>query len=454
MNDTLTVQALINTQLRYELLPYPEAIKTFKLKILKLKILRLITIMPVITAIVMTISGCSSLIRLAGQLTETNTAERETKQENGVSFRGKSKLSSEYFNYLLEHSREVVDSGEILELGRFENLSNINTLSDREDFGYLITKSGKVHLIGPSGKQALLFSSPVSQPLAASLSLKASLIALADISSIQVFSLLTGERLYQQAKLRTRINSLDFDQDGSSLLIGATDARVYRWKFKQESEEQGFKKKEQALERYVGLSAIVSKVLYHPKGRVFFSSDWSGNVSAWVRYDADAFEGEFITNASSGRPFTAETQRVRASYLAEGAVEDIDVSQDGELLAVVTDKGELAVLLVRGFKSLAKIPAHQGLIYDMSFRRDGKEIITVGRDEKVRLWKVNDLDLNSIDPTVADIGLIQEWFMPGAQSVLFTNQGNLMVGFKSGQIQIVRRDTVVPLVTEETFPAQ
>ena len=373
----------------------------------------------------------------------------ETKQVNDGSFAPKRALNADYTSYLLDKRALRAAPGAMLRIVPIgEKDSSNNGLYRVIAFG--VATTGEVFLIGRHGQVAPWLPSVLGEPLAVAVSLPARLLAIADVKGVQLVDLVTGEVKSRLTRIKTRTNSLDFDQAGESLLIGGTDSRVYRWKFLQEGEGATLKKREQALERYIGHTAIVSQVRFHPKGRVFFSADWSGKVSAWTRYDADAFEGEFLTNAMTGRPFTAETVRVKAAFQGSGNIEAIECSGDGELLAVASDEGQLSLLLVRGFKPLVAIQGHRGLIYDMGFRQSGGEIVTVGRDERLRLWRIDGLDLNSFDPTTAHLTMLAELVLPGVRRVGIAEDGTIVAAFKSGELQVLQREGLPMIVVPET----
>ncbi len=381
------------------------------------------------------------------QLTNSITGGEETKQAKPAFDPEKPAISAAYFNQLLRQVKPGEVRQELVKI-----FINDHKISDISDLGSLVAfgfgTDGILYLIGNQGQMAPFLDTGTKNPLSVGLSLRSQLLAVSSLEGLKLYDLTSGEVRYELTKLRTRINSLDFDQPGETLLIGGTDARVYRWKFayKQDS----FKQKEQALERYVGHPGIVSQVRYHPKGRVFFSADWTGRVVASVRYDADAFEGEYIKNATTGRPFTAEALRVGAEYQADGVVEKLECNANGELLAVASDAGQVALLLVRGFRGLAKIQAHRGLIYDLAFSDDGLEIVTVGRDDHLRVWSIESFALQSADPTEAKITLAREMLLPNANRVALTEDGRVVVGFKTGELKIMKvKDIPLPLLEKD-----
>lgn len=380
------------------------------------------------------------------QLGHAITGEEETKQSKDETFSEQRDLSARYFHQLLQSVRPGEVRRSLVQIWPLsKKISESNELGGLEALA--LGDDGALYAIGGDGRMALIFATGIRTPVAGAVSLRSHSLALSDMGRVRVFDLISGKQTHEQTKIRTRVNSLDFDAAGETLLLGGTDARVYRWKFLHRAEN--VKEAEQSLERYIGHATVVNRVRYHPRGRIFFSADWSGRVSAWMRYDADAFGGEYLKNATQGRPFTVENLRANAQFGADGTVEGLECDGAGELLVVASDKGELSLLMVRGFKPLAKTQAHRGLIYDLAFSDDGRSIVTVGRDDHLRLWNIESLDLQSIDPTKAEIVLDSELETPGANRLALTSGGKIILGFKNGEIRILSRDQLMPKVVAE-----
>jgi WD40 repeat protein len=315
-----------------------------------------------------------------------------------------------------------------------------------------VFSSGELVVIEGDGTQ---FTVPhfVSAPYAAAFSPANGLISFSNSQGISVFDGASGRLIAELTRIKARINALEFDRQGESLIIGASDSKVYRWKYNDRDPEKTLRVREQALERYVGHTAVISQVQYHPAGRVFFSADWVGQITAWVRYDADPFEGEYLENAVSGRPFTAEVQRAKAGFRMEGVVEKLRVTKSGELLVSASDKGDLTLTMVRGFRQLTSVSAHSGLIYDMDVSPDGETIITLGRDRKLRSWRVENLNLESSEPTVADLVLKGEAIVAEGYRARMLDGDRVLVGSKSGMFEIVPMPGSVDVsVNSEVIP--
>jgi WD40 repeat protein len=391
------------------------------------------------------LSSCSLLDAIVTEHSKASTTGEETKQAiGGSSERVNNYLSSGYLRSALASKSVEKVTGKFLKIvkldNKYESLAAFEALAISTNGGlYLIHGNGKMVPI-PLGEYQLQ---------AAAYCPAMEMVAFAEAGLIHLFELKTGRKIATQNKIKARISSIDFDASCDGVLIGSTDSKVYRWRYRNDQEGSSLREKEQALERYIGHTSVISQVSFHPKGRVFFSADWLGRVLAWVRYDADGFEGEYLTNAVSGRPFTVEGQLAKGSFQADGSVETLRVNQTGELLAVSSDKGQLALLMVRGFRLLNKIQAHNGLIYDLDYSADGKTALTVGRDNRLKVWRVLNLDLDSIDPTEASWELAFETEVLGAYKVVFLDKNRALIGLTNGEVKFISLTPPAPIVGQE-----
>ncbi len=200
--------------------------------------------------------------------------------------------------------------------------------------------------------------------------------------------------------LKTRVSSLEFQPTGSgALLIGGADGKVYRWRYGFERVADRMREKQKVLERYSGPASVISLVKYHPFGRVFFSTDWSGGLFAWLSYDADVFQGEYDQNYLENRFFAQKPESTGSVRALDGTmVTALDVSPSGEWLALGTEKGLVELWMIRGFRKVASFEAHKGIIRDLGFGKDSASIVTAGRDGRVvRLGIVPDV-MKSLAP--------------------------------------------------------
>ncbi|MEZ4754931.1 MAG: hypothetical protein R3A13_11610 [Bdellovibrionota bacterium] len=185
--------------------------------------------------------------------------------------------------------------------------------------------------------------------------------------------------------LKANPYDLEFSPEGDSLLIGAADSRLYRWKFLDYEIADSNQKKDLTFERYIGHSTVVSSVAFHPFGRVIFSGDWKGGVNIWELYDVDNFGGEYDRNNFWGRGFIEAGKRRTLIRADTDSVEQIELSANGEFAFLAIKSGKIEGVQVRGMKKAGQFQAHKGFIYDIAVDKTGENIVTVGRDGLVKL---------------------------------------------------------------------
>jgi len=268
---------------------------------------------------------------------------------------------------------------------------------------------------------------------------KRSLLAVAYPTKLVLYSLNKQAELATLGSIKGSINDIAFDPDGNMLLIAASDGRVYQWQFYRLFKPElmhGLSpfEKDKILEAYIGHSAVVSAVLYHPEGRFFFSGDWQGVVSAWLKYSSDPFGGEYDTSFFSGRFFAEEATRMTGSRSDQQAIDHLAISDDGQSLLVGVQSGFIELWSVRGLKGGASIQAHTGILYDLAITADGSRAASVARDGHLKIWKLTLGISDSGLPAQPKIELLQELEMPDSRSVVFTGNSDLLVGTEDGKL--------------------
>ena len=302
-----------------------------------------------------------------------------------------------------------------------------------------VDKAGQVGLhLFPAG-QAYKLLSVQPEPDLLAMRPEKLLLAASYKSVVRLFSLATNTELASLSQIRAKITSLAFNPSGKSLLLGAADGRVYQWNYYlllgSAGKEITEKTRERIVESYIGHSSVVSAVAYHPFGRIFFSGDWQGGLSAWQNYSADVFAGEYDQNLFGDRFFAEKSVRMASSRGDRKGLDHLFVSPDGQALISGAQDGTLELWKVRGLKSVASVQAYKGVILDLAMSPDGARLASVGREGKVRIWSYAFDDNSQVPAVPAFIKLEQELNAPRAHALAFVDSHQLVIGNADGTVQ-------------------
>jgi WD40 repeat protein len=269
-----------------------------------------------------------------------------------------------------------------------------------------------------------------------------SLLAAAYSGLIEIYDLRSHAKLYTMKRIASRISSMEFSPQGDSLLMAGVDAVVYRWQFILEQEAETIIDAEKSLERYIGHSAVVNLVRFHPYGRVFVSSDWGGALNAWLLYNQDKYQGEYDVNIFAGRLFTEDVNRAHGSRKAATIVEQIKFSTDGQFFYLADEEGAIEIWMVRGFKQVFSIAAHKGKIYDISLSPLVDRLASLSRDGKLKIWQIVSKD--SKTPGTKDYELqplkeipLNDIKHPEARKIIYLAGDKAILADRDGVISVI-----------------
>jgi len=235
---------------------------------------------------------------------------------------------------------------------------------------------------------------------------------------------------------KVRPSSLAFHNDDTTLLIGGTDGRVYRWRFLEEQEVSSMEEREKMVERYIGHHTMVSGVIGHTVGRAFFSSDWDGSLIGWLTYTEDDYQGRYDKNPFRGRFYTDIPANKTAPRQPDRGIASLALSGDGKELGVGTEDGFVEVWKVQGFTLSARQKLHEGRVTGVALASDGSKIASVGKDSLVRVSQITPdptYALKSGSPPNLVLG-ISEHTIPAAKSAVFLSSSRVAVSSKTGEI--------------------
>lgn len=237
-------------------------------------------------------------------------------------------------------------------------------------------------------------------------------------------------------KLKTRTTSLGFHEDDQALIIGGADGRVYRWHFPREGSAESADERDRILERYIAHQTVVSGVMPLHTGRAFFSSDWDGQLYAWLAYTADDHEGSYDKNLFGGRFFGTFGNYMYASRAADRGITALAVSENGQRLAVGADDGYVEVWEVRGFEMTARTLTHVGRVVSVSLSDDGSRVASLGRDGAIVVADIvadpsYGIRAGALRSTATQVFKED---MKTARSIYFLSSGDLLLSTNAGQL--------------------
>lgn len=282
------------------------------------------------------------------------------------------------------------------------------------------------------------------------------LIAWADDAGVSVSCLFGCSQRKTFSRLKVRPTSLAFHDLDTSLLIGGTDGRIYRWRFMEEQEAPSTEALEKMVERYAGHQTVVSGVVGHSVGRAFFSSDWDGALVGWLSYSADDHEGAYDKNPFKGRFYTDIPAAQVAARPHDRGISALTISNDGEHIGVGTEDGYIEVWRVKGFMLAARKQVHQGRVTAVSLSGDGDRIASVGKDSKVHVHTLAQDPTFTIVPTALP-KLLQELsdhHIPLARGAVFVTPSRLAVSTKEGTLVEVKLEAQPNVIKATPTPRQ
>ncbi len=256
---------------------------------------------------------------------------------------------------------------------------------------------------------------------------------------------LSDESGDMQPEILTRAVSLAFQPNADVILIGGADGRIYRWKYgAQQRVDLSLRERAKLIERYIGHPSVVSALAYHPFGRVFFSGDWLGGLSAWLPYDADEYQGKYDVNIFGGTFFTDSARRVKAGRAAVSSIERMIIDPTGEYLTLASQDGDLELWRVRGFYSRATmLKAHKGRVDALAFEPQSRQIASYGRDKLLRIWTVETDEEQSQKLGLQrqeNLRKVAEARLPGLKELVFLNSNELIAGTSEGKLLVINID--------------
>lgn len=255
-------------------------------------------------------------------------------------------------------------------------------------------------------------------------------------------------------RLKPRVLDIAFHAGDSALLIAGADGRIYRWRYELDRQASSLKEKDRALERYIAHQTLISRVLPHPAGRAFFSTDWDGTLLGWLPYSADDHGGEYDRNLFGGRFFGGVGTFLNAARAPDRGISSAAASENGERLALGAEDGNVEVWEVRGFSIAARSEDHSGRVMTVALSQDGSKVASIGRDSKLVVTQLEPDPLHRISPKSLPFlsrDVLTQQMGSGTRNLQFLSNGNLIFSTKDGRIgEITVRDARAPVAVSPT----
>ena len=279
-----------------------------------------------------------------------------------------------------------------------------------------------------------------SSPKVAAVGETKALIAWADGNGVTVACIVGCSQRRTFSRLKVRPTSLAFHDLDTTLLIGGTDGRIYRWRFMEEQDALSPEQLEKMVERYIGHQTVVSGVVGHAVGRAFFSADWDGALIGWLSYSADDHKGAYDRNPFKGRFYTDIPAAQVAARPHDRGISALTISKDGEYIGVGTEDGHIEIWRVKGFMLSARKHVHKGRVTAVALSHDGARIASVGKDSQVHVHTVESDPTFTIVPTALPKVLqeLSDHHIPLAQIATFVTPARLAVSTKDGPLVEVK----------------
>ncbi len=265
------------------------------------------------------------------------------------------------------------------------------------------------------------------RPSVARLSPTCRYLAASSGNVVGVTDLVQRREIARLSRIRARTTALEWASSVDQIYFGVSDSSVYLWKF---LEPEGGPD-DPNLERYVGHSSVIKALASFPRGRVFFSADWAGTLSAWLRFDADPQQGEYDVNIFGDGFFSEKVQRVTANRSADGPA-IVNLLAMNSFIVGATDAGDLELWQNRGFKKATSVEAHKGSIYGIAGSPSGELIASAGRDEKLKVFRINESMQN--EERVVELNEIQSVQLSGVRALTFSDERHVYAGTAAGGI--------------------
>ena len=218
-----------------------------------------------------------------------------------------------------------------------------------------------------------------------SLSPDSNYLAVAQNSLVVIYDLSEDAILHSLSRIAGGIRTVEWDPLREFVSLGRENGDVYVWNLTRGVDAGADSSK--ALELYREVPSAVEKIIFHPKGRSFFSVHQNGQTILWrlirTEYEMGLRERDAkVDEESVGKAF-------RKALATGGRNNDAWLDYSGKFLFVATSQSAVYRLKVRGLQLVATLKHKenkQSALSGVELEGDRGFVASVGHDKRIHFW--------------------------------------------------------------------
>ncbi len=197
------------------------------------------------------------------------------------------------------------------------------------------------------------------------------------------------------------VNNISFSPNAQILASASLDNKIKLWNWKNMSKILINKNK------FENFQNGIYDISFHPQGKIMASADAGFNVKLW---DLDKDQEIKLPHTIKGysTTFTPDGKTIASTLneniilwsVADGSkihtfpgidklsVYNIDISQDGRVLASASADKTIKLWNIQEKKLIATLEGHNGEVRDVKFHHKGKLLASASTDNTVKIWNV------------------------------------------------------------------
>ena len=309
-----------------------------------------------------------------------------------------------------------------------------NSISFSPDGQMLASASGKgtIKLWSLDGKELRTLNGHIKEVTSVSFSPNGQMLAsVSRDGTIKLWSL-DGKELGTLHGHSNWVNSISFSPDGQMLASASSDQTIRLWSLNRNPL------------RTLPHSNAVTSISFSPNGQMLASGSCDGTIKLWSRDGKEirtlyghsdrvtsisfSPDGQMLASASDDDTIKLwsldgkelRTLKWQSDWGYSTGVDSASFSPNGQMLAAAVNEGT-AFWSLDG-NQIMTLHGHGAPVADISFSRDGQMLASAGFDNKINLWKLNNIDTLNVQKPWKDLpGHIEE-----VTSVSFSPDGQML----------------------------